>query len=51
VLGVFRNSLGQHLDRNIAFEPLVASSVHHTHSTGTDLLDDAVVPEYLVNQL
>ena len=50
-LRVLRHLLGQHLDGHIPLEPLVLSPVHHAHSAGADLLDDAVVAECLTNKV
>src|ERR1700751_753772 len=40
---------GQHFQRHIALQLLVAGSIDHTHSTGSDLFHDAVVAECLAN--
>jgi hypothetical protein len=40
----------QDLQRNIAVETLVASTINHSHSAGTDLLEDTIVREGLANQ-
>ena len=40
-------SSGQDLQRNVALKPGVMGSINDTHPTLADLLDEAVVGEYL----
>ena len=50
-LRVLRQLFGQHLDGHVPVESLVAGPEHHAHPAGSDLLDDAVVPEGLTSQI
>jgi hypothetical protein len=42
-LGILRDGRRQHLNRDIAVEFGVPCAIDHTHTTGAQLVDDAVV--------
>ena len=49
-IGTCSRSSRKNLRSNVAMENFVMGAVHHTHPTGTDLLEDSVVGERFAKQ-